>query len=116
MEIKNLIDKFNFNNLDSLPLECDGLSRVISHILKKNNITHQTLIGSITIKNEKFCPHYWIKINNIIIDYRLKLWFGNHPNIPHGIFYLKNYKNIKYNGIQTDISINDTIFKFLCQK
>lgn len=42
--------------LDQLPLECDGLSRVISALFVRESIAHRVLAGSVAIAHGVFKP------------------------------------------------------------
>ena len=81
--IKQLIEPYV-----DLPLECDGMTRVISYILTMEKIPHSVFIGTITIQGKgKFSPHFWIRLRTgDIIDYRSRMWFGRDVDIPQGIF------------------------------
>jgi len=94
-----------------LPLECDGFTRIFHYILKKNNIPHKTFFGSVTWKNESFHPHYWITVENLIVDYALKLWFKDSPN---GIFEIND--NLKYEGEEISLDCTETIFRILTMR
>jgi len=109
--LENLLAKY-----DKISLECDGLTRVISYILNENKINHKTMCGFVNfcMPNESpqvISPHYWITIDERIIDYRLRMWLGNYNYVPHGIF-IKN-KNIDYFGQPINLVMNKTIFDIL---
>ena len=71
MEIANIQQLIN--PYINLPLECDGLTRVISYILNKNGIEHKVMIGDIgTI-------HLWIELDDYIIDYKARSVAGHYP-------------------------------------
>lgn len=79
-------------------LECDGLTRVISMILYHSNIPHRIHIGSIKSECGEI-PHFWISLNDgFLIDYRAKMWMGDKPDVPHGIFKEYNGSTINYKG------------------
>jgi hypothetical protein len=106
-KIKELIEPY----ID-LPLECDGMTRVISHILNKNKIEHKVKAGDIgTI-------HMWIEFDVYIIDYRLRMWLGDSEDIPHGIFKREDYPNATWYDISSDIDprMNDLFFRVLTMK
>ena len=60
-----------------LPLECDGLTRVISYLLTKNKVPHDVMLGSVSMKDGKraFSPHFWIVLRRTrqIVDYRARM-------------------------------------------
>jgi hypothetical protein len=94
-----------------LPLECDGLTRVIDFILEKNGIRHKTFAGEISYK-DKSIIHYWIQLEDgRIIDYRARMWLGKRA--PHGVFKLSKHSPIKYKGIVYPLHISENLFKIL---
>jgi len=107
--IERLILKYT-----KLPLECDGLTKVISYILTKHNIKHIVCIGNLIIDNKSIL-HYWIELpNKDIIDYRARMWFGNNNTIPNGIFNPTKYKNAKYvANKKLNLKVSEFIFKIL---
>lgn len=114
--------KSQFEKYDqTLKLECDGFTRVLDYLLEKNNIQHETYIGHVKWNNKQFEPHLWIFCNNIILDYRLQLWFGKFA--PHGIFQIKkdnniftNEKiNIVYTGEPISLKTSDIVFNILTE-
>jgi len=95
-----------------LPLECDGLTKVISYLLEKNDIDHKVFIGNIgTI-------HLWIEVEDYIIDYRARMWLGETDDIPHGIFKKEEYPNADWynNKQEIKIEVSEILFKILTLK
>jgi hypothetical protein len=45
-------------------LECDGMTRVLSYVLKKHNVKHTAKVGSLTIDGEKIPLHFWIVLED----------------------------------------------------
>jgi hypothetical protein len=88
-------------------LECDGLTHVIHRVLSDENIEHTIYTGRVIYSfNDEHIPiHYWIDIDNIRIDYRAKMWLGDAPDIPHGIFYPTDYPSISYQGSHTQLTL-----------
>lgn len=76
------------NSTDALPLECDGLTRVISALMNRENMAHKICIGSLRISGVGVIPrHWWIGLENSqYCDYRARMWLGNDPLVPHGVF------------------------------
>ncbi len=82
--------------LNDAPLECDGMSRVISALLSINGIEHQAWQGllldcklledhSVGPEVEIAVTHWWIKLaDGSTIDYRARMWLGD--DAPHGVF------------------------------
>lgn len=77
---------------DALPLECDGHSMVVSSLLDRFCIPHQRIVGEVTLAGtgQIIRPHLWIKYDEYIIDYRLRMWARQTADnvclVPHGIF------------------------------
>ncbi|MEE9647830.1 hypothetical protein [Enterobacter soli] len=77
---------------DALPLECDGHSMVVSSLLDRFCIPHQRIVGEVTLagSGQIIRPHLWIKYDEYIIDYRLRMWARQTADnvclVPHGIF------------------------------
>lgn len=85
-------------------LECDGLTRIISYILQIANVDHLVEIGSLHTKTGGAIPHFWIKLHDgYIIDYRARMWLGNDPKVPHGIFQSDDYQG-EYTLLPEDVS------------
>jgi len=98
-----------------LPLECDGLTRVISYILDKNNIKHKVCVGNLSDNKGNEILHYWVELpSKKIIDYRAQMWLGKKKNIPNGIFNPKDYKDVRYScEKKIKLNVNDIIFSIL---
>lgn len=74
--------------LDALPLECDGMCRVISTILERDKVPHTVYMGSLAIKHVGGIPlHFWIAFDDgHILDLRARMWLGHTDKVPHGYF------------------------------
>lgn len=72
--------------LDELPLECDGMTRVISALLFREGIAHRACYGTLRLPQVGSIPlHYWIQFPDATVcDYRARMWLG--PDAPHGLF------------------------------
>ena len=77
-----------------LHLECDGMTKLASHLLTKHNVSHYIGEGTIQYQSHKVY-HYWIEVvqvnvdfesTNLFVDYRARMWMGNCPDVPHGVF------------------------------
>ncbi len=62
--------------VDALPLECDGLTRVISTLMQRDEIHHQVCVGTLTISNVGMIPiHWWIVLSDgRICNHRARMW------------------------------------------
>ncbi len=78
----------HFALLDSLSLECDGLTRVVSTLLQNEGVAHRVKVGSLRVSNVGVIPiHWWITFpDGRICDFRARMWLGTSASVPHGIF------------------------------
>lgn len=86
--------------LDSAPLECDGMSRVIAVLLAREGIPHHVQVGAVTVEGGgRIDPHYWIALpDGYICDFRARMWLP-HCNVPvpHGVFRVPEH--CQYNAV-----------------
>lgn len=77
-----------FAAVDPLPLECDGLTRVLSTVFQRHGIEHVVCIGHLSVDGLGEIPyHWWIRFaNGEVCDLRARMWLGDEPQVPHGIF------------------------------
>lgn len=88
-------------------LECDGLTHVIHRVLVDENIEHTVCTGQViySVNSEIIPIHLWIDIDDLRIDYRARMWLGDMPDIPHGVFYPVDYPRIRYEGSPTKLNL-----------
>lgn len=100
--------------LVGLPLECDGLTRVISTLMQRNKIEHQVHSGKLTVIGiGGINLHWWIQLSDgSICDYRARMWLGDHEAVPHGIF-MENTHHLYESHHKLDASITPLIFNVL---
>lgn len=74
--------------LDSAPLECDGFTRAASTLLAKYGVEHRVFIGSLAVEGVGgINPHFYLQFpDGAICDFRARIWLGDDPAVPHGIF------------------------------
>lgn len=74
--------------LDCLPLECDGLTRVVSALLTDARVPHQMYAGSLVIGGVGAIPlHWWVSLQDgMTLDLRAHMWLGDDERVPHGLF------------------------------
>lgn len=98
MDVKHLIERIQawLDPLDSLPVECDGLTRVITALLTLNGVEHRVMGGHLTDvsplndKDASLGPltgylHWWVELpSGHLIDYRARMWMGESAQ--HGVF------------------------------
>lgn len=124
------------NNLDAIrawldpidsqaKVECDGMTRVISHLLSKNGICHQVKSGlltdtlklySVEVGGDEFVAvtHYWIELDNgEYIDYRARMWMGEYAQ--HGVFE-PEFGRFEYRVVRNaDLGkLPESILSFMC--
>lgn len=81
---------------DAAQVECDGMTRIIAHLLDKNGIQHVVAGGLLKdlqrIRDPLVAPdekcgvnHWWIELGfDYIVDFRARMWMG--PEAEHGVF------------------------------
>jgi hypothetical protein len=99
---------------DKLPLECDGLTRVLSYVLKENGIKHSVYDGSVRYKEEGIPWHFWIELNDgRVVDYRLRMWIRDR-SAPHGVFKPNKYPDLHYeNRKRINLKVTEQTFQIL---
>ncbi len=93
---------------DSLKhLECDGLTQVFHRVLSDEKIHHTVYTGEVIHEptNHTIPLHYWIDVENLRIDYRLRMWLGETLDVPHGVFYIDSVKSVSYLGESVEIPL-----------
>jgi hypothetical protein len=104
-KLKELVDKY-----DALPLECDGLTRVLAHVLTRENIDHKVFVGSFEFQGRSVPIHFWIEIGKYRIDYRLRMWLGQIA--PHGVVEIENCP-VAYFGKEVEMDVPEIVFQIL---
>lgn len=95
--------------LEDMPLECDGMTRILSILFRREKIEHQVFIGALSIDDVGvIAPHFWIELNDgWVCDYRARMWLGNHEAVPHGLFQVEEYQ--RYQGEKAEQLNNDNL-------
>jgi hypothetical protein len=102
-------------DLDKAPVECDGMCRLITTRLQKQGIPHQVMQGSISLGEESMPLHFWVVVDGLTIDYRARMWLGDKPEVPHGVFRSEDCP-ICYMGTPVDLpALDDFMFEILMQ-
>jgi len=83
-------------------LECDGATTAISTFLRNHQVDHVVKFGAVSLGEQIMAPHFWIEIGNKVIDFRLEMWFGKSPDVPHGVFNPENTA-VDYEGEEIQI-------------
>jgi len=89
-------------------LECDGATRVLAHLLTRNEIQHSVMVGSASMGEIHIPVHYWIVIDGKILDLKAKMWFGDKAT--EGIFA---GSPVQYNGRAIEMKTSETVFNIL---
>jgi hypothetical protein len=102
-------------SFDKLPLECDGMTRVMSFVLREVGVAHVAKVGRLLLDAVSVAPvHYWIELEDgVLIDYRARLWAAALEHVPHGIFRLENFPRIAYVGEVVDLPVPRFVFEVL---
>lgn len=81
---------------EAAQVECDGMSRLASHLLHKNGIQHIVAGGLLVdlkrlhdpeVSTDEGCgvTHWWLELGyGYIVDFRARMWMG--PEAQHGVF------------------------------
>lgn len=91
--------------LEDSPVECDGMSYLISAALRLAGWEHSLWSGYLEDTHTGFTviPHVWIEIEcrhgRSIIDFRLRMWLGDKDYIPHGVFKQNEHSRFRYHGL-----------------
>lgn len=76
-----------FDPMQEAELECDGFSRVVASVLIEKGHTPTLMAGTLSVRDRRVQPHFWVTIGGWTIDYQIRRWLGNEPWIPHGVFH-----------------------------
>ena len=105
-QLRSRLDAF-----DDLPLECDGMTRVVSFALREAGIPHVAKAGELLVDGVRVVPvHFWIECDGSIADYRARTWAGDEEHVPHGIFQPEDFPRVAYRGEAVDVSITRVVF------
>lgn len=99
---------------DHLPLECDGMVRVLSKVLTDAGLQHTVWQGMVVNGDETLIPlHFWIEYDGLVLDYRLRMRLSN--SFPHSLFNPERHGD-KFQYVKTaqvDMAANDMLFAIL---
>lgn len=94
------------------------MTRVISALLEREGIDHQAFLGTLVVPDVgKIGLHAWIDIDGDPqqrIDLRARMWLGEDPRVPHGVF--EPTAAAIYDGQPFDASIDPIVLQILCGK
>lgn len=100
--------------LDLLSLECDGLSRAVATLLRREGIERRLCVGALTVTSAgTIDPHFWVELAcGAVCDYRARMWLGNMPAVPHGVFLPDDACQYSMRG-QIDGTLQPAVFHAL---
>lgn len=109
---------FWIEQLDSLPLECDGLARVISSLLRREEIDHIVHVGAVSIEDAgNIRPHFWVELaDGRILDFRARMWLPGGDGVPHGVFTPEPHQQYASEGTLDAASEHPLVFWALAGK
>ncbi len=87
------------DQLDRCALECDGMTCLISALLSRARIEHTVGVGGILHRpsDRNVAPHLWINLaDGWRVDYRARMWLGDRPEVPHGVFWPSDWPQIRH--------------------
>jgi hypothetical protein len=74
---------------------------VLHTVLAAAKMDHFCKVGAVAeeISALEFSPHFWIDLpDGTRIDYRARMWLGDHDHIPHGVFDPQAFPWVTYDG------------------
>lgn len=73
--------------LDPLPLECDGMTRLVAAELTQCDVGLQAYVGALEVEGVgRISLHWWIELaDDRIVDLRARMWLDTSTQVPHGI-------------------------------
>lgn len=99
------------------PLECDGMTRVLSYVLAKAGVRHEVRVGAMSLngRDPEIIPHHWwiVTPDDIYIDYRCRMWIKDREDAPHGVFTPDEFPNASYEGKAIPLSVSELEFNVL---
>ncbi|MBX3232006.1 MAG: hypothetical protein KIT84_20180 [Labilithrix sp.] len=109
-QLQNLLNAFA-----DLPLECDGMTRVLSFALREAGVPHVAKAGDLLVDGVRVVPiHFWIELSDgSLVDYRARMWSGEGDHVPHGVFRSEDCPRVEYRGEAVDVSMPRVVFDVL---
>ncbi len=92
--------------LDHAALECDGMTNSVSNLLRAADIDHQSCLGHVVdaTTGDTVVPHCWIAFEGgWVLDFRLRMWLGERPEIPHGLISPLDQTRFAYHGTASQV-------------
>ncbi len=85
--------------LDGLRLECDGMCNVIGLWFDRAGVPFTAHRGILTeaAAGRRISTHIWIDLlDGRWLDLRARMWLGDQPHVPHGIFKPADFPQVSY--------------------
>ncbi|MFN9475141.1 hypothetical protein [Acidovorax sp.] len=103
------------SRLDPLPLECDGMTRVLSTLLARDEIPHHVVVGSLTVNGAGSIDlHWWIELlDGRVCDLRARMWLGTEDRVPHGCFLPEGQQQYEARSVLEAQALHPGIFAIL---
>ena len=100
---------------DQPGLECDGFTRVASYLLSEEGVGHSVFEGLVKLGSAiSVEPHFWIVLDDgMVVDYKLRMWTGDSPIFPHGVFLMEDFPRVTYTGQEVKLMANKMMFDIL---
>ena len=88
--------------LDSMRLECDGVSRSLSQYLMHKGIEHEIRFGCLEVEPYGRTPlHFWVVLaDGSHCDIKARMWLGEDQRIPHGVFQPQGHQHYLRKGVE----------------
>lgn len=101
--------------LDPLPLECDGMTRVLSTLLTRDEVPHRVAIGSLSVTGVGTIDlHWWIELSDDrVCDLRARMWLGSEDGVPHGCFVPGDRHLYRTRSVTGPQSLHPSVFAIL---
>lgn len=93
--------EFALLQLEDARIDSDGMTFVISKLLRDQGVFHQCRTGYAEDRLSRMStsPHCWIDLEHgWCIDLRLRPWLGDEDDLPHGVFRPSDYPRVRYRG------------------
>lgn len=78
----------------------DVMTSVYHTVLTRENVPHVCMVGVCRYGAKRLPIHLWIDLQGDLegyrVDYSLRMWLGNSPDIPHGVFRPDEFPKVSY--------------------
>ena len=98
------------NALTNRRLWNDGFVFAAIWLLEREGIDYDVWEGMVTFRGKTLPEHYWIRCGDLLIDYRLRMYFG--PDAPHGVHEYP-VSEVDYYGGRREAHASPTAFNII---